>query len=436
MNSVWLILEREYLERVKKKSFLIATILTPLIFPLIIGLTVVLTKMDSNEDKTIYFIDDSGFFQDGLEISEYNVISKEVPLDSAKNAVVRGEAFGVLYVPDFELEDPGGIAYYSKSSPGLTFLSKFRSPIRDRLEDLRIDKLNLDKELIQQIKVDFDIATFNMTDSGESKKSSTAISSGMGYASALLIYMFVFIYGSFIMQSVLNEKTSKIVEVIVSSVKPFHLMLGKVLGVGAVALTQFLIWIILIGGFTTLAAGYFGYEAMSGADTQAIQEQMQTSANGEAPEFVTNLLDVIYTLPITQILVMFLLYFLGGFLLYGALFAAVGSAVDSLQEAQQFTLPISLPIIASIVLMTVVLQNPDGPASVALTMIPFTSPILMMARVPFGVPIWQIAISISLLAAGVLGALWLAGRIYRIGILTTGSKVTYKTLAKWLTMKY
>lgn len=434
MNNVWLILEREYLERVKKKSFLIATILTPLIFPLIIGITVLITKMDEKEGKKVLIIDNSGYFSQGFDVEDYEVSMTDISLDSARQRLVRDEAYGVLYIPDFELENPGGIEYYSKSSPGLNFMSKFKGPIKDRLEDLRIESMNLDKEIIEKIKVSFDIATYNVSDTGESKKSSTAISTVMGYASAFLIYIFVFIYGGFIMQSVLNEKTSKIVEVIVSSVKPFHLMLGKVLGVAAVALTQFLIWIILVGGFTFFASTYFGYSP-SAEQTETLQKTVETAQN-EAPEFVTNLFDVIYTLPIAQILIMFLVYFLGGFLLFGALFAAVGSAVDSLQEAQQFTVPISLPIIASIILMGAVLNNPDGIVSVVLTMIPITSPVLMMARIPFGVPIWQLILSVSLLIAGVVFALWLAGRIYRIGILTSGSKVTYKTLAKWLTMKY
>ncbi len=434
MNNVWLILEREYLERVKKRSFLIATLLTPLIFPVIIAISVVLTKSDSNTDKIVYMVDESGLFTDVFEGSDVNITVTDKSIDSAKVDLATDKVYGILHIPDIDKNNPRGISYYSKSSPGLSYLSDFKGPIRSRIEDMKIEELNLDKEILDQIKVSFDIATFNVTDSGESKKSSTAIASGMGYFAAFLIYIFVFVYGSFIMQSVLNEKTNKIVEVIVSSVKPFQLMLGKVLGVGAVAITQFAIWIILITSLTVFASTYFGYNP--GAEQQEMMQQTIQETGENPPEFVTNILDVIYTLPLGQIIFMFLVYFLGGFLLYGALFAAVGSAVDSLQEAQQFTLPISLPIIASIVLMTVVLNNPDGAASVALTMIPFTSPVLMMARVPFGVPVWQIAVSILLLIAGVVFALWLAGRIYRIGILTTGSKVTYKTLGKWLTMKY
>ncbi|MFT4737121.1 MAG: ABC-2 type transport system permease protein [Cyclobacteriaceae bacterium] len=436
MNNVWLILEREYLERVKKKSFLIATLLTPLIFPLIIGVSVFLTKMDQDEDRVVYVVDETGWFSDGFTIDDYTIQMSQDNLDETR-AKLTGEdkdIYGVLHIPAMELSDPQGISFYSKTSPGFNFLGKFKDPIRDKIRDMKMTELNLDRELVDQLRTSFDIATFNVSESGESKKSSSAIASGLGYVMAFLMYMFVFIYGGFILQSVNNEKTNKIIEVIVSSVRPFHLMMGKVLGVGAVALTQFAIWITLMVVFTVGSSVFFGYTPAS-EDQQAINEAV-TVVQNEAPEMVKNMLDVVYSLPIAQILTMFIIYFLGGFLLYGGLFAAVGSAVDTIQEAQQFMLPITLPIIASIVLMSVVLANPDSATSITLTLIPFTSPILMMARIPFGVPGWQIFLSVMLLIGGFLGTLWIAGRIYRIGILTSGSKVTYKTLAKWLTMKY
>ena len=436
MNNILLILEREYLDRVKKKSFLIATLLTPLIFPMMIGLMVWLTSLDEKEEKIIYVIDDTGWFADGLAVSEYTIQMTDLSLDDARAKLTEKDTdlYGVLHIPQMELNDPKGIAFYSKTSPGFNFMGKFKEPIREKIRDLKMDALNLDKELVAQLNTSFDIATFNVSETGESKKSSTAVASGLGYVMAFLMYMFVFIYGSFILQSVNNEKTNKIVEVIVSSVRPFHLMMGKVLGVGAVALTQFGIWILLMTVFTIGASSMFGYTPAA-EEQQALNEAM-TAAQTQAPEMVTNILDVVYSLPIAQILTMFIIYFLGGFLLYGGLFAAVGSAVDTIQEAQQFMLPITLPIIASIMLMSVVLANPDSATSITLTLVPFTSPILMMARIPFGVPGWQMVISVLLLIGGLMGTLWIAGRIYRIGILTTGSKVTYKTLAKWLTMKY
>ncbi len=436
---MFLIFEREYLERVKKRSFLLATILTPLIFPMIIGLSVYLAKMDDDGSKNIEIVDESGLFTDAFNITDFQVTVVDKDLEAAKSAVNNGDIYGVLYIPELEdLDDPKGMQFYSRSNPGIGFLGKFRSPIKERIEDLKLAELNIEKEVIESLKTSVSIATFNITESGESKQSDSAIASGIGYVMALLTYMFVFIYGSFIMQSVLNEKTSKIVEVIVSSVKPTQLMLGKVLANASVALTQFAIWIVLVSAFTFAISTVFGYNPQE-AQQQMMAEQMQSvtlaEANAEVPDVVKNTLDTVYTLPIGKILMLFIFYFLGGFLLYGALFAAVGAAVDSLQEAQQFMLPVSLPIILSIVLMGVVLANPDGPASVILTMIPFTSPVLMMARISFGVPSWQLALSMLLLIGGFVFTLWFAGRIYRVGILTSGSKVTYKTLVKWFMMK-
>ena len=254
---------------------------------------------------------------------------------------------------------------------------------------------------------------------------------GLGYFNGFLIYMFVFIYGTFILQSVLDEKSSKVVEVIISSVKPFQLMMGKVLGVGAVAFTQILIWIILAVAISTFTSTYFGYDG-----SNSVNEVMSVQENSDqSKEIVFGIFDMISSVDIKKIIITFIIYFLGGFFLYGAFFAAIGSAVDNLQDASQFTLPISLPIIASLMFMAIVLENPDSNISIFLSMFPLTSPILMMARLTFGVPDWQLLLSVFLLILSVLFALWFAGRIYRVGILTTGSKITYKLLWKWFIMK-
>ena len=252
---------------------------------------------------------------------------------------------------------------------------------------------------------------------------------------AFLMYMFVIVYGNFIMQSVLNEKTSKIVEVIVSSVKPFQLMLGKVLANAAVAFTQFAIWIVLMVTITTVFSTIFGFEPAS--TSPEMTEVLNEAANNkEIQNTAQKFLEQVYAIPWATIISLFLFYFLGGFLLFGALFAAVGSAVDSIQEASQFVVPITLPIIASIALMAIVLQNPDGNISVILTMIPFTSPVLMMARTAYAIPDWwQLGLSMLLLVGGFLGTLWVAGRIYRVGILMHGAKVNYKVLVKWFMTK-
>ncbi len=437
MNNILLIIEREYMERVKKKSFLLATILTPLIFPAFIALAAFLAVNESTDVKSVFIIDESGYFGEGFDITDFDISVVDKTLDEGVEALNGGQAEGVLFIPKMDIDNPQGIAYYSKSNPGLGFLNRFRRPIKEKIEDLKLARLDIDKEVIDNLRASVSISNFNVSDTGEAKKSSSDIASLAGYVMAFLMYMFVFIYGSFIMQSVLSEKTSKIVEVIVSSVKPFHLMIGKVLANAAVALTQFAIWVVLIATFTFLLSAFFNYDP-GAAQQQMVQEQLgaaDVGAEDLPPELVANILDVFAALPVGQILTLFIFYFLGGFLLYGALFAAVGSAVDSLQEAQQFMLPVSLPIILSLLLMGVALQNPNGATAVSLSMIPFTSPIIMLARVPFEVPIWQIIVSLLCLVGGFLMTIWFAGRIYRVGILTSGSKVTYKVLAKWFMMK-
>lgn len=438
MNNIALIFEREYLERVKKKSFLLATVLTPLIFPVVIGLAVFLTSLEDEGEKNIWVIDQSSMFREVFNITEFEVEIVDRSLEEGKEALNAGLAHGILFIPAIDIDNPQGIEYYSKNNPGLGFLNRFRRPIKEHIENIKLSRLDIDKETIDNIRSSVSIANFSVSDSGEAKQSSADFASAAGYFMAFVMYIFVFIYGSFIMQSVLNEKTSKIVEIIVSSVKPFQLMMGKVLANACVALTQFAIWVVLIATFTFVLSTVFGY------NPQAAQQEMINSQLGNAdiqvntevpPEAVKGLLDVFYTLPFAQIIFLFVLYFLGGFFLYGALFAAVGSAVDSVQEAQQFMIPVALPIIMSLVLMSVVLQNPDGTSAIVLSIIPFTSPIIMMSRIPFGVPVWQILISLLSLVGGFIFTIWFAARIYRVGILTTGSKVSYKTLAKWFMMK-
>ena len=281
---------------------------------------------------------------------------------------------------------------------------------------------------METYSVDSDLSSG--TDEVGVKQSNSDVAFGLGYFNGFLIYMFVFIYGSFILQSVLDEKTSKVVEVIISSIKPTQLMMGKVLGVGAVAFTQIFIWIILVTSISTFTSMYFGINSYE--TTQIVQSEEEIN---NSKEVVKGIYEMFGTIDIKKTVFIFLIYFLGGFFLYGAFFAAIGSAVDNLQDASQFTLPISLPIIASLMFMGIVLNNPEGNASIFLSMFPLTSPILMMARLAFGVPDWHLVISILILIISVIFALWFAGRIYRVGILTSGSKITYKLLWKWFIMK-
>ena len=437
MNKVWIIFEREYLQRVKKKSFILSTLLTPMIFPFFIFITILLIDSDDQETRKIAVIDNNNLINDSISIGDNLLFKSNLDINSLQTSILDGEIYGALIFPKMDIYDPSSIDFYSKNVPSSDFVRDVERVFEERIRNRKINELQLDKSSLDKLRTNISMDTYSVeesvvSDSGELdvSKSSSGLAFGLGYFNGFLIYMFVFIYGSFILQSVLDEKTSKVVEVIVSSVKPIQLMMGKVLGVGAVAFTQISIWIVLVFSISTLTSLYFGIDTSS--TTQIINSQEEID---QSKEMVAGFYEMFASIDIYKTVIVFLIYFTGGFFLYGAFFAAIGSAVDNLQDANQFTLPISLPIIASLMFMGVILENPESNASLFLSLFPFTSSILMMARLPFGVPDWQLILSIFLLILFVIFALWFAGRIYRVGILTSGSKITYKLLWKWFVMK-
>ena len=437
MNKVWIIFEREYLQRVQKKSFILSTLLTPLIFPLFIFIAVLLIESDEQEIRRIAVLDNSGLIEDTISFGYNNMYLSNSDINSLQEEILKGDIYGALVIPKIDIYNPDPINFYSKNVPSSDFVGDIENIIENKIKDRKIKELNIEKSSLEKLETRVNMDTYNVEENTSSdgsemgvSKSSSGLAFGLGYFNGFLIYMFVFIYGSFILQSVLDEKTSKVVEVIVSSVKPTQLMMGKVLGVGAVAFTQISIWIILVFSISSLTSLYFGIDTVNSTQVPGNQEEIDQSK-----EMVAGIYELFSSIDVYKIIFIFLIYFTGGFFLYGAFFAAIGSAVDNLQDASQFTLPISLPIIASLMFMSVILENPESNASIFLSMFPFTSPILMMARLPFGVPDWQLLLSIIFLLVFVLFALWFAGRIYRVGILTSGSKITYKLLWKWFVMK-
>jgi ABC-2 type transport system permease protein len=441
MNKIGLIFMREFLNRVQKKSFLIATILVPLIFPAIVGV-MIYVSIKQNEGATaqvVEVLDKSGKVQ--LENSDkYKFVPVTGELEQAKTAFKASDDFALLYVPPFELADPAGFALYTKESPGSRKIDDFENALENRIHDLKLEQFNIDKETLNRLKTSVSLNNVNLSETGEEKESNTGVLYGLGVALGVLIYMFVIIYGMQIMQGVIEEKTSKIVEVIISSVKPFQLMMGKILGIAAVGLVQFAIWVILIGVVTTGTLAYFGVNMsqQQAVEQMAVQQQgpQDPAKNEAAQKQADKFSKALEQIPVAKIIFNFAFYFLGGYLLYGALFAAVGSAVDSAQEAQQFTLPIMMPlIIAYMGLFMFILDDPHSTASFWFSIIPFTSPIAMMGRLAFDVPTWQLILSQVLLVGGFIFTAWIAGRIYRVGILMSGSKVNYKVLAKWFMMK-
>lgn len=437
MKQILLVFTREYVTRVKKKSFLLATILTPLLFiGLIAAVTYFGSKSSGGEDQKVYVLDESGYFADTFVDGKYDYTRVKGTHEEAKAKAREDDAYALLILPSVDLEDSSktryeGFSVYAQNTPSMQVMNNFKAEIRQRLESIKLDRSGLDPRVLESLKVSINLSSFDLDAAeGEEVESNSGISFGLGYIFGFLIYMFIFIYGSQIMQSVLSEKTSRIVEVIISSVKPFHLMMGKVLGVGAVGFTQLFIWIVLMFTLSTVGIN------MIGTGPEMVGGQMPEGVEiTQAQEMVGNIQGILESIPVVQILVSFLFYFLGAYLLYGALYAAVGSAVDSIQDAQQFMMPIIIPIIAAIASLSVVLQDPHGTMAVVLSLIPLTSPIVMMARLPFGVPTGELLLSMGLLVAGFIGTIWVAGRIYRIGILMYGVKVNWKTLKIWFTMK-
>ena len=433
MNKILLIIQREFLNRVQKKSFLIATILLPLIFPAIMAILVyvAIEQKKNAEKETIYYVDDSGFFVP--DSSKFRFKKFDVDVNTAKRAFQENSnAYGLLYIPRFDLAHPNGISLYTKVNPSPNEIGDIEGMISNRIRELKMQKFQVDQRVLDSLKTDVSIQSINMSDEGLEKSSDSKVLFGVGMTCGILMYMFIFIYGAQIMQGIIEEKTSKVVEVIVSSVKPFQLMMGKIVGLASVGLLQFLIWIVLITTLSSVVLGYFGLEMPQQQMMNEMSQQNPEMQNQGAVEF----LKLMGQIPFGYVIFNFLFYFLGGYLLYGALFAAVGSAVDSPAEAQQFMFPITIPMLISYFgLFTFILEDPHGPISVWLSIIPFTSPIAMMGRIGFGVPAWQLVLSMASLIAGFIFTTWVAGRIYRVGILMHGTKINYKVMAKWFMMK-
>ena len=440
MNKTWLIFQREFLKRVQKKSFLIATLLVPLVFPAILAIMVyVFIKQEEGATaQTIVVYDESGRvdFQDD---SRYKFIKADGDFEKVKSDFHSSKHYAILRIPRFDLSKPEGLTLYTRENPSIRKMDELEAILEDKIHDLKLEHFNIDKQTLENLKTNVSLNNINLSATGEEKQSNTGALYVLGFVLGILIYMFVLIYGMQIMLGVIDEKTSKVVEVIISSVKPFQLMMGKILGIAAVGLTQVAIWVILISVLSSATLGLFGV-SMPQKDAMEQITRMQDPENQQAMQEQNNkvirTLQVLNEIPMTYVVFNFIFFFLGGYLLYGALFAAVGSAVDSQQEAQQFTFPIMLPLLISYFgLFLFILTDPHSTASFWFSIIPFTSPIAMVGRLGFEPPLWQLVLSQVLLIAGFIFTTWVAARVYRIGILMHGSKVNYKVLAKWFMMK-
>ena len=432
MHKVLLVIQREYLARVKKKSFLIATLLTPLIFPAILAVFVwiAVEEKENQSLRVIEVVDETGlFFMESSE--QYAFSSSSKTLEEAKALVLEGERYGALYLPKMELSSPQGIQFYGIENPSTALISYLEAALKRKVEDLRLYAKGIDPAVLKQIRTQVKIQSLTLGDAGEEVISDATVNYALGFLAGILIYLFIFIYGNQIMQGVIEEKSTRIVEILVSSLRPFQLMMGKIVGIGAVGLTQFLIWVFLVGMLSTIVVGVLGMQMPQQQAMEMANPELMAAASESGD--LGGLLYVIESIDFVSLIVSFIFYFLGGYLLYGALFAAVGAAVDAPSDAQQFMFPITIPLLVGYMgLFVFVLQDPYSSVSFWLSIVPLTSPIAMMGRISYGVPFWELALSMSLLVIGFLGTTWMASKVYRIGILMHGTKPTYRTLLKWI----
>ena len=439
MHKIWIIIQREYTSRVKNKRFLLVTFLVPL---LMVGLIVgsAYFSFKGTEERKIAVVDPNGFFKDKLKNS--NQLKFEFPKDvDTSNYQSKGYS-DILLMPLFEGDKKADYILRSKKSMGFNLQETISRKINAAIEDRMLEKAGIQQSILDSIHQSAQIAELKAyEDEGKSsKESNAALAMGIGYASGLLIYITMFIYGTMVLRGVMEEKTSRIAEVIVSSVKPFELMLGKIIGIGAVGLTQFLMWIIVVVTLTGVGMSLLPADMQNQLQQlQASGGQMGAAGMAQASESAKNIYAFQHVLSTTNwplIIGLFLFYFLGGFLFYASLFAAVGSVVnEDPQDAQSLMFPITMPIIFSYIITNVVIQNPNTPMAFWASVIPFSSPMVMMARVSYGVPTtvpyWELALSMVTLIGGFLLTTWLSAKIYRTGILMYGKKVTWKEMIKW-----
>ncbi|MDR2885892.1 MAG: ABC transporter permease [Rikenellaceae bacterium] len=438
MGKIGIIIGREFNTRVRKKSFIITTLLTPL---LMVGLVVVpaqLATMKSDKDKVVLVVDRSGVIADSLENRDHFIFRPQTASYEELRGQKDREAFGILVIGADIMDNPKNAQLYTYASSTIDTERDIARQIANVVEKRKLLAYDIENlpQIMEQVKTTVTLTTTRISEDGTERESSSVVAMISAYLFGFLIYMFVFMYGAMVMQGVIEEKSSKVMEIMVSSVRPYELMMGKIVGIAAVAITQFFIWMVLIFALGTFAMQFFADDIA--ANAQAMQEMaggMAGGMGGMDPEMMSMLRNITDLSFLGKIFGGFVIYFIGGYLLYAAMFAAIGSAVDNAEDTQQLQLPISIPLVLAIVVLVAVLKDPDGSLAFWFSMIPFTSPVIMMARIPYGVPFWELALSVAILYASFIGMVWLAGKVYRVGVFMYGKKPTWGELYKWMRYK-
>lgn len=437
MNKIWLIIQREYLTRVRKKSFIAMTLLGPILMAAIIIVPVIIATV-SDETKTVGIVDESGFFTNAFE-DKTNIKFKSMHMDinNAKQAYSKIGYDMILYIPTPAYTYPSKIYIFSDKEPGMLVENYIRSTINDDLRSMRLIDEGVSKDVIRAMKDSIQIASIKINQNGAEEERNVMLNFTIAIVLALAVYFFIFLYGTQVMRGVIEEKTNRIIEVIISSIKPFQLMMGKIIGLAFVCLTQFLLWVVLTFGILTSVQFVFAndlneIQKYKMHETGQIIDPSNTVEINRDFKKTAAIIDALSSIDFKVILSTFLFYFLFGYLLYAALFAAIGAAVESDADTQQFILPVTVPLIISIASLQPIINNPDGPIAFWLSMIPLTSPVSMMMRIPFGVPTWQFILSATILVISFIFFTLVAAKIYRVGILMYGKKISYREIMKWL----
>lgn len=437
MNKLWLIIGREYLTRVKKKTFILATILTPIAFALFFLVSTLIFSYEGGEENRIAVLDESGILKESniKSSTDTKFVRSKESLKNLKDQVTEGTFDAILVIPPLRNTKTSShkIHFYAEKSPNLTTSSVIEKSVQKAVRKYKAKQLGFEEEKLKALDTYIEIDPKPISDSGQDASAMTSvIGAAIGGLMGLIMYFALFIYGMMVMRSVMEEKMNRIVEVMISSVKPFQLMLGKIIGVGAVGLTQLAIWAILIPLMYLIVIVVFGIDPSSASAT-GLDPEMASMAQEEGQEMLLQVAGEIQNQNWSLMIPLFILFFLGGYILYSSMFAAVGSAMgDDMGEGQALTIPITIPVILAIYIMTVAIRSPESPLAVWSSIFPLFSPIVMPARLAFDPPMWQILLSSGLLIGTSVLFVWLSGRIYRVGILLYGKKAGFKEIAKWV----
>lgn len=445
LKKIKLIIFREYWERVRKKSFIVMSILGPLLIAAFFAFVIWMENADRTEHK-IMVIDDSYIFRNNIADNSFTrFYFPESKLEEGIKEFYETDYTCILWIPANVVGGGGEPVLYYKKAPGIAAQTYITNVMEATLFENKLLAQRIDPAQIKSARESVSLRTEKLYETGEAQETKTGYSMVIGFACGILIFMFIFFYGVQVMRGVMEEKTNRVVEVIISSVQPFELMMGKIIGIAFVGLTQFLIWALLTFTFSSVASEVF-FKKMKADNLIYKAQQEEVFKQGSNANFkelqkletkneVFKIMQELNQIDFTEIALSFLFYFLFGYLTYSALFAAIGSAVDAEADTQQFMLPVTLPLMLAYIASVNIIQNPESKMAFWFSFIPFTSPIVMMVRLPFGVPLWQILISMSLLVATFFLTTWMAGRIYRAGILMYGKKATWKELGKWVFYK-